>query len=225
MGTMTLSKPAKSRDGHSAEKGRTKQRKVPLYLTPYLKARRRHPRGVRSLLWEDRRAQEVRFAAILASCPMDGLHVLDVGCGHGDLLTYLRAHGVFPARYTGIEAPGVVGRFARRPDHEGSRIIGADFVREPEVLEVGADVLVFSGSLNLLPSSQFYRTLRAAWAATGHWLVFNFLDSNALTGSRWLKWHRRVTVLAFAARHAKRVIVADTYEDGDCTVVMRKRPR
>jgi SAM-dependent methyltransferase len=204
---------------------RNKQAAVPPYLSPYLKARRHHRRGMRSLLWEDRRAQEVRFGAILANCPLDGLHVLDVGCGHGDLLTYLRARGVFPARYTGIEAPGAAGRLARRPRREGATIIAADFVREPEVLDVGADVLLFSGSLNLLPSAQFYRTLRAAWAATGQWLAFNFLDSNVLTGARWLKWHRRDTVLKFASRHAKRVIVDDTYEGGDCTVVMRKRPR
>ena len=99
-------------------------------------------------------------------------------------------------------------------------MVAADFVRAPEVLEVGADAVVFSGSLNLLPSRQFYRTLRAAWAATGRYLAFNFLDSPALTGARWLKWHRRETVLAFARRSSKRVIVDHSYEEGDCTMVM-----
>jgi hypothetical protein len=76
--------------------------------------------------------------------------------------------------------------------------------------------------LNLLPCRQFYGALRAAWAATGLYLAFNFLDSPALTGARWLRWHRRETVVAFAKRFARRVIVDHGYEEGDCTVVMRR---
>ena len=192
------------------------------YLAPYLKACRLNRGGVRSLLWEDRRAQEVRFEAIARSCPMDGLHVLDVGCGHGDLLTYLRAHGVFPARYTGVEAAGPSRRFARLRRQENVRIIAEDFVRAPGVLDVGADAVVFSGSLNLLRSPEFYRIVRLAWAATGQYLAFNFLDSHVLTGARWLRWHRRETVVRFAEGLARSVIVDHSYEDGDCTIVMRR---
>jgi SAM-dependent methyltransferase len=201
---------------------RSRKADTPSYLTPYVKARRRHGLGVRSLLWEDRHAQEVRFEAIARNCPLNGLHVLDVGCGHGDLLTYLRTHGVFPERYTGIEAPNLLGHTVRLRRREGVRFITEDFVKAPGVLDVGADVVVFSGSLNLLPSPQFYRIVRAAWAATGQYLAFNFLDSHVLAGGSWLKWHRRETVLAFAERSARSVIVDNTYEDGDCTVVMRK---
>jgi SAM-dependent methyltransferase len=153
---------------------------------------------------------------------MDGLHVLDVGCGNGDLLTYLRSHDVFPERYTGLDAPNLVGKVARFRGQEGVRFIAADFVKAPQALEVGADVVVFSGSLNLLPSYEFYKTVKAAWAATGRSLAFNFLDSPVLTDGGWLKWHRRPTVVAFAKRSARRVIVDGTYEEGDCTVVMRK---
>jgi hypothetical protein len=150
------------------------------------------------------------------------LHLLDVGCGRGDLLRYLRAHGVFPARYTGIEAPGAVVPFGRRIRGTPCRLLEADFLETPEALAVGADAVVFSGSLNLLTSPQFYRTLEAAWAATSRWLVFNFLDSPTLAGAAWLKWRRRDRVLAFAHRSARFVVMDHTYEDGDCTVVLRK---
>jgi hypothetical protein len=195
---------------------------VPSYLTPYVEARRRHKSGVRSLLWEDRRAQEVRFAAILRNCPLGGLHVLDVGCGRGDLLRYLETRDVFPARYTGIEAHGAGGPFRPRSRRTPSSLLVADFVETPDALRVGADAVVFSGSLNLLTSRQFYGVLNAAWAATRQWLVFNFLDSPALAGAAWLKWHRRCPVLGFAERSARFVAMDRTYEEGDCTVVMRK---
>ena len=194
---------------------------LPSYLTPYVEARRRHKSGVRSLLWEDLRAQEVRFAAILRNCPLGGLHVLDVGCGRGDLLRYLETRDVLPARYTGIEAHGA-GPFRPLKRRTPSSILEADFVDTKDALLVGADAVVFSGSLNLLSSRQFFGVLDAAWAATSQWLVFNFLDSPALAGAAWLKWHHRGRVLGFAERFARFVVMDHTYEDGDCTVVMRK---
>jgi hypothetical protein len=88
---------------------------------------------------------------------------------------------------------------------------------------VGADVVIFSGSLNLLSSKQFYRSVRHGWQATKSWLAFNFLCSPDLAGARWLTWHRRDAVLALAARLGATTRTEDGYEAGDCLVVMRKR--
>ena len=66
-------------------------------------------------------------------------------------------------------------------------------------MSVGADVVIFSGSLNLLSSRQFYRSIRDGWAATRGWLAFNFLCSPELADAPWLTWHRPASVLAFAA--------------------------
>jgi len=194
---------------------------VPGYLRPYLRARR--ARGVASLLWDDRRAQRVRFEAIARICPLAGAHVLDVGCGRADLLRFLLARGIAPSRYTGLEAQPWLAREARAALVGEGRIVVADFVRQPAKLRVGADAIVFSGSLNLLSSAQFYRALERAWAATGRWLVFNFLSSPMLTGDECLMWRRRDSVLAFARKAAATVRVDEGYEDGDCSVSMKKR--
>jgi SAM-dependent methyltransferase len=197
----------------------------PSYLVPYSRARRE--RGVRALLWDGRRDQTVRFEAIVRACPLNGLHVLDVGCGPADLLGYLRQRGIFPAHYTGLEAQPWLARVARRRRYENCSILEGDFVRDPEKLFVGADVVIFSGSLNLLSSKQFYRSVRDGWEATNRWLAFNFLCAPDLAGARWLVWHQRAAVLALAARLGAVSRAEDDYEAGDCTVVMRKgeRPR
>lgn len=175
------------------------------------------------LLWDDRRAQRVRFEAIARLCPLAGLHVLDVGCGRADLLAFLRAKGVRPARYTGLEAQAWLAREARERAGGDAEILVGDFVRRSSLLRVGADAIVFSGSLNLLTGAQFYRVLRAAWTATRRFLAFNFLSSPMLAGEDYLMWRRRASVLAFARRFAAQVRVDDGYEEGDCTVAMRKR--
>jgi hypothetical protein len=176
-------------------------------------------------LWDDRRAQRIRFDAIARICPLAGRHLLDVGCGKADLLAFLLARGIVPARYTGLEAQPWLVHAARRRRRGGFSIVLGDFVRQPAKLRVGADVIVFSGSLNLLPAAAFYRTLERAWAATARWLVFNFLCSPALAADEFLMWRRQETVLAFARALAGPVRVDDRYENGDCTVAMRKRGR
>lgn len=198
---------------------------TPRYLVPYVQAREQKARGVSALLWEDLRSQTIRFEAIARLCPLAGLRVLDVGCGQADLLGYLHARGIVPAHYIGLEAQPWLARAARRKRYENSSVLVADFVQEPGRLDTGADVLVFSGSLNFLPSPLFYRSLATGWAATRRWLVFNFLCSPDLAGAAGLHWHRRDAVLAWARRRTSSVRMDDSYEDGDCTVVMRKRER
>jgi trans-aconitate methyltransferase len=195
------------------------------YLGPYSRAHRRKVRGASALLWVGRRDQIVRFEAIARTCPLRGRRVLDVGCGPADLLGYLHRRGIVPAHYVGLEAQSWLARAARRRRYPNCSIVEGDFVQAPETMAVGADVVIFSGSLNLLSSRQFYRTIREAWAATRGWLVFNFLSSPELADAPWLFWHRRSAVAAFARRLGAIVRVHDDYEDGDCTVVMRKRRR
>jgi SAM-dependent methyltransferase len=177
-----------------------------------------------ALLWEDLHAQQVRFAAIARNCPLHGRRVLDVGCGRADLLAYLAEVGIVPGRYLGLEAQPWLARAARRRRYPNCSIVLGDFLAEPAKLAVGAEVLIFSGSLNFLSSRQFYRALRLAWAAAQDAVVFNFLCSPDLAGLAQLTWHRRDAVLAFARRLGAVVHLDDGYEPGDCTVVMSKAP-
>jgi hypothetical protein len=197
--------------------------RAPAYLTPYARARGRRLRGARALLWMGRRDQLVRFEAMVRNCPLEGLRLLDVGCGPADLLGFLGTRGIQPAYYTGLEAQPWLVRAARRRRYPRCAIVTGDFVRDPETMSVGADVVIFSGSLNLLSSRQFYRSIRDGWAATRRWLVFNFLSSPELADAPWLTWHRPSSVRAFARRLGAEVRLDDGYEPGDCTAVLRRR--
>ncbi len=196
--------------------------RTPRYLRAYVQAHRQGARGVDSLLWEDLRAQEVRFEALARNCRLQGRRILDVGCGRADLLGYLHARGTVPAHYVGLEAQPWLARSARRKGYADCVIRAADFVQEPEKLHAGASVVIFSGSLNFLSRRLFYVSLRHAWAATSRHLVFNFLSSAELAGADSLVWHRKSAVLAFARRCGAVVRMDDGYERGDCTVVMTK---
>ena len=95
-------------------------------------------------------------------------------------------------------------------------------MRQPEKLRVGADVVIFSGSLNTLTDAELYDTLRAAWEAAGRALVFNFLDSQLWSGEDWLNWHHRETVLAFCRSLGGEPRFDESYLEGDCTVAVTR---
>ena len=196
---------------------------IPFYLYPYHEARQQGAKGFDALLWSSREGQRIRFEAIARSCPLAERTILDVGCGRADLLAYLLERGTVPAHYTGLDMIPASLRAARRRKYERCTILtAADFVRKPEKLLVGADVVIFSGSLNTLSRPLFYRTLRAAWAATGEWLVFNFLSSRSWCGEDWLSWHHRSSVLAFCRSLGGEPRCDDSYLEGDCTIAVQK---
>ncbi|HEY3567965.1 MAG TPA: methyltransferase domain-containing protein [Thermoanaerobaculia bacterium] len=195
---------------------------VPFYLLPYHEARRHGAKGLDALLWTSKEGQRIRFDTIARLCPLEGKTIVDAGCGRADLLGRLLELGIVPAHYTGLEMIPATARAARRRRYERCRIVRADFVREPEKLKVGADVVVFSGSLNTLTRPQLYRTLRAAWEAAGQALVFNFLCSPYWCGEDWLTWHRRKTVLAFCRSLGGEPRFDEGYLPGDCTIAMTR---
>lgn len=198
---------------------------VPSYLAPYVSAARRHGAAFGALLWASPRTQSARFAAIADAYDLAGKSVLDAGCGRADFLDFLLGRGVEPHDYVGLEAVEALAAAARNKSLPRCRIVNADFVREPSRLFVGADVLIFSGSLNTLSVADFYVSIRRAFDACAQAVVFNFLCSPELAGRDYLSWHNISDVLSFVrAIGAHRVSAFDQYLSGDCTLLLRKQP-
>jgi hypothetical protein len=195
---------------------------VPFYLRPYHEAREQGAKGFQALLWSSREGQRIRFEVIARGVPLAGRTLLDAGCGRADLLAYLLAEGIVPAHYTGLEMIPAAIRSARRRRLPHCRIVAGDFVRQPEAMAVGADVVIFSGSLNTLTRPQLHRALAAAWAAAGRALAFNFLSSRFWCGEDWLTWHHPQSVLAFCRSLGGEPRAIAGYLPGDCTIIMER---
>jgi SAM-dependent methyltransferase len=193
------------------------------YLEPYRRAASRHGDRFASLLWASPKTQAARFDAICRMADMRGRRVLDAGCGRGDLMDFLMERGIEPAEYIGIEAVDELVAAAMRKNLPRAQIVHGDFVREPEMLSVGADVIVFSGSLNTLEPDRFYLSLRQGWNAAGEVLVFNFLAAAHIASAQWLTWHRAADVLGITRSWSSEVRMLEDYLDGDCTIAVWKR--
>ena len=80
----------------------------------------------RGLGFRNRSSQEKRFEALLALGDFDGRHILDVGCGFGDFLSFLLARGIRPV-YTGLDlCEPMVARGRERFAPEQGRFIAGD---------------------------------------------------------------------------------------------------
>jgi SAM-dependent methyltransferase len=80
----------------------------------------------RGLGFRNRSSQEKRFEALLALGDFDGRHILDVGCGFGDFLSFLLARGIRPV-YTGLDlCEPMVARGRERFAPEQGRFVAGD---------------------------------------------------------------------------------------------------
>jgi hypothetical protein len=194
----------------------------PAYLQPYLDAAQRHGAGFESLLWASPSSQAARFAALVRWCELQDRVIVDAGCGRADFLDYLHARGIRPAKYIGIEAVEVLAEAAEEKGLPDAQIVRGDFIEQPGLMDRGADVVIFSGSLNTVSTKQFYESLRLGWKYTRSELGFNFLCSPRLAYGKHLTWHALATVRKFAYELTTDVAIDESYRDGDCTIVLRK---
>ena len=101
----------------------------------------------RGLGFRSRSSQEKRFEALLSLGDFDGASVLDVGCGFGDFLHFLRSRDIHPD-YTGLDiCEPMIARCRERFEGEAATFIVAD-VRQHQPART-YDFVVASGIFGL----------------------------------------------------------------------------
>jgi SAM-dependent methyltransferase len=130
-----------------------------------------HGTTARGVDWKDAEGQRLRHRQFLRliECEPDA-SILDVGCGYGDFLPFLRAHG-HRGRYIGIDVAPAMVAAARASHGEGRDRAFHLGATSPE----SADYAVGSGILNVIRGAD-----PVAWAG----YVNNTIENLAHTASR-----------------------------------------
>lgn len=195
---------------------------LPDYLLPYRQAIRRTGAKFESLLWSSPDTQRLRFDALVDLAEFAGRAILDAGAGRADFRRHLQARGIEPAHYVALEAMEEFADVAQQRKFPNTFISRGDFVADPVKLFVGAETIVFCGSLNTMEDDTFYRVLKYAWDATAEQVVFNFLSSPRLAHSDHLYWRPVEKVRSFVQTLTTDVYFKDGYLDGDCACMFEK---
>ena len=190
---------------------------------------RRFGYGYKALGFGRRSSQEKRFGALAAIGDFDGATVLDVGCGFGDFLAWLRARGAQP-RYTGLDLTASMIERCRKRFNGGSSEGSARFV-VGDALTWDADgeydYVIASGIFGYHAKDTRARirpTLERLFAIAGIGLAVNFLSGCAPARSPGRLYVHPADVLQYALRLTPAVRLDHTYMPNDFTLSLYKKP-
>jgi len=185
--------------------------------------RRRAGRApLKALGWRTAESQRLRFEALCRWGDLSGLEVLDLGCGHGDILPYL--NGRFSnISYLGVDLlPEFVEEANRRHGHlANARFVLTDFLTGvlPEV-----DVVIACGSLNYKTENVLHplQAIERMWELARRGVAFNVLDADVFEPDPFLQAHDRDEVFSFCRNLDPEATLVTDYSPEDFTVLMRR---
>jgi SAM-dependent methyltransferase len=179
--------------------------------------------GVQPLGWRTLQSQESRFAALCGWGKLDGLSLLDLGCGRGDLKAYL------DRRYTGFSYLGVdiLPEFVAQAQFlygakPNTHFMADDFM-EASLPKV--DVALASGSLNYAcdDPDRPYAVIERMWERSRKGVAFNMLDARYHPSEGLLLSQEPQRILDFCRTFDARAELVTGYHPEDFTVLMRRR--
>jgi SAM-dependent methyltransferase len=180
--------------------------------------------------WRDATAQERRFAALVQLLPLgEPFSVNDLGCGQGDLLSYLVDRGCKGINYTGYDVIEEMIRLAKEKHGQA----GARFSKVKSASEMrSADFTVASGIFNLrtdLPDedwlSYILDTLAHMDTKSSRGFAFNCLTT--YSDAECMRQELYYADPLFIFDHCKKqfsrnVALLHDYGEFDFTVIVRK---
>jgi len=179
--------------------------------------------------WASARSQEARFAVLVRNVDLSGKTLLDVGCGLGDLLTYLNSLNM-RVDYTGIDISKKM-ILAARAMHEGNRFIWADLfdpapsAGKAELSGKEFDVVFSSGmfNLNLGNNREFLPPAVARLRDFAReYLVFNLLHSRTPYQDNYYAYYDPEEVVTAIRADGWEDRVINDYLPNDFTVLCRQ---
>lgn len=175
-----------------------------------------------ALGWRDEAQQRLRFRILTEIADCSGASVLDVGCGFGDLLDYLRAKGQPPASYTGTDLNPALLDIARERHPEASFHTAGDL---SGFADDSHDFLFVSGLFNFRIEDNvgFLQTLiRDCYRVARRGVAFNCLGSFVDYQDEHLYYHREQDVFAFGKSLTRFVTLRADYPLYEFTVYLFK---
>jgi len=182
--------------------------------------------GFRALGYGRRASQERRFCVVAELGDLHGASLLDVGCGFGDLLAWLRARGIQP-RYTGLDlcAPMVERCRQRFPEGDAHFLSGDALSFQPEGTY---DYVVASGLFGYAARDTRVRvrpTLERLFGMTRIGMAVNFLSAWAPARSRGRVYVQPADLLQYALRLTPAVRLDHSYMPNDFTISLYRTPQ
>ncbi len=138
----------------------------------YAASLKKYGKTAQGLHWSSDEAQQIRFEILRRLLPKElGLyHIVDAGCGFGDLYLYLEEKNSLPLHYSGIDCMLEMVEEAKK--RTSCEIFTGDILRD-SLME--ADFYCCSGAMNILDPFETQLFIRRCYDAARYGFVFNIL--------------------------------------------------
>lgn len=180
----------------------------------------------RSLGWNTKKAQAIRFAELLRDIDIRNRSILDFGCGYGDIIPYIIAKcNVF--EYKGVDIISEFIKVARKTyKSRNIQFIEKDFLTNPS--KESYDVVLSSGALNsnIIDAVKYRKkAIKILWDHTLEVLSFNMAGGYPQPKNKKnnrVFYANSLDILKYCFKFTSKVIFRHHYRRNDFTIVMFK---
>ncbi|MGF1718490.1 class I SAM-dependent methyltransferase [Vibrio kyushuensis] len=194
-----------------------------IYLFHYNRTKKWAGNFSKILGWSSDKSQFARFEVIKQAANFNGKHLLDLGCGYGELYDYLSLDSQL-STYTGVDQQHQFLKAAKRRLRNERDI--CQFIRSDisQFIIEGADIVVASGSLNYRSRDPNYITkiITRMYEMAHETVIFNLLDASSFPKQTLLTGYNKQGVLFYCKTLCPNVEIIEGYANEDFTIVMRK---
>ena len=180
----------------------------------YYNAYKKYGISAKGLKWSSSQRQFKRFEILLDFIKDDisQISILDIGCGYGDLITYIEQSMLFPKTYTGIDCEDFILEITKK------RFPKSNFLKKNLLKDElpKADYYICSGALNILDEDNFLAAIELCYKQSNKGFIFNSLTESFVHSLTIFD------VYLFCQNLSKQVILKDNYLNNDYTIFMKK---
>lgn len=175
----------------------------------------RHKNSFKSLHWSSKETQIKRFEILCQIADLRGRKVLDLGCGFGDLLGFLKSKNIF-VKYSGID---IVEEFilkAKATYKDGDFLLG-----NIDNLNIRVDYVLASGLFAFGNKTFFFHTITKALSLARFGLGFNIYKPEK--DDRFFYISKQDVLFFAQSLDIKEIVVKDGYTTNDTSYFLYKK--
>ncbi|MBT3181173.1 MAG: class I SAM-dependent methyltransferase [Deltaproteobacteria bacterium] len=179
--------------------------------------------NARRLAWDSTYNQYMRFEVLRKNVDLNGMSLLDVGCGFGDLLDYLNKNEV-SVNYTGVDILPRMILIARNM-HPKSEFHNIDIFNSDDLMEK-YDVAYASGTFNLDMGNNddfIRRVIDIFYKKTNQTFSFNLLHERFKDKEKYYYYTSPEKIMGLLGDYNCDVKIVDDYLENDFTVICTKK--
>jgi SAM-dependent methyltransferase len=145
--------------------------------TFYKKALKEYGVSAQGVHWSSKYTQYKRFEVLtqFIQKELDACSIVDVGCGFGEYVKYLKEFYCLPQTYIGIDCEAFMIETCQRRFPSLQFLCKDVFKNELPI----ADYYVCSGAMNILNQKEFFQFLQRCFESSLKGIVFNFLTKDS----------------------------------------------